>query len=130
MVGAVLACLYLRGGPGREMSSPRARAWSVGHELLVAAEAWPRTFSPLDTPDPSSAIAFLQAKFLWQEAACLRAVGRWEWACKHVAEGTVLTLACADYPSRWREVLGDAAPPVAWVVGARSHLSRLGFIGR
>jgi hypothetical protein len=126
MVGAVLACLYLRGGPGREMSSPRARAWSVGHELLVAAEAWPRTFSPLDTPDPSSAIAFLQAKFLWQEAACLRAVGRWEWACKHVAEGTVLTLACADYPSRWREVLGDAAPPVAWVVGARSHLSRLG----
>lgn len=103
-VGAVLAALYLRGGPTR---GPLRRArWGLVRDVLC--REWP--------PLPRVAEVLREAG-LWDEAAVAELPGIVAWGLSQVERHTALTAVDPTYPTRWLHMLGASAPPCLWATG-------------
>ena len=72
----------------------------------------------------------LRAKGLFEEATALTAPEVLDWAADLIQHGRVETCLSPGYPERWLAVLGDLAPPAAWVRTAiPSPRPCLGIVG-
>ncbi len=100
-----MAALFLPGFP-RVASVPRRRAPLVESVL--------RRFAPAS----SEVGDCLREHGLWHEAQVLESPGLVDLALRAIEDGAVLSCVCPGYPSRWRRVLGDAAPPALWRLGS------------
>jgi len=104
--------LYLRGfGAG----CPRRRWPLVAGALRTAACA------RKDAPD------VLVAAGLSDEAHGISDLNRLDQAEGFLADGRVLAVGSPGYPTRWKEVLGAAAPPALWAGGVFSMSAKACF---
>lgn len=103
-IEVTLAALYVRGAP---------------RPFDLSKRGWPTVLRSLRThsvslPDVSEV---LRSVGLHQEALAVESSELLSWAHSRVSDGEVLTAASPDYPTRWLDVLGGAAPPALWVRG-------------
>lgn len=117
VAASVLAGLYLRGAP---FPRPLVRKrWGLVFDALCS-----------DAPALGSVAECLRDRGLFDEALAVSAEGRLEWGLRQVEGATVLTAACPNYPFRWINVLGQAAPPAVWIAGAPPAGASVSVVGR
>jgi predicted Rossmann fold nucleotide-binding protein DprA/Smf involved in DNA uptake len=113
-VEALLASLYLRGGPHPPASRKRWRQ---------VERAFRTRGAPL-----GGAPEALREQGLWAEAALADQPGRLAWGESLVLQGKALTSASPWYPCRWR-ASGSVAPPALWMRGEPPSRALLAVVG-
>lgn len=116
VVESALTALYLRGTPHR--CRLRRRHWCLVRDALCSLQ-----------PSFGDVSLCLKEAGLWDESAAADWPGVLDWAADHLLEGRATTAVSEDYPQRWLETLGSAAPPCLWKQGPLVHGKPIAVVG-